>query len=78
MKIQILGMGCASCKALQKRTEKAVKKMGLNVEVEMVDTLEEIMKFGVTSTPALVIDGKVISAGKLWKVPKIIEILEGK
>jgi len=78
MKIQILGMGCAKCKALHKHTQKAVEKTGLKIEVEKVETLEEIMKFGVTSTPALVIDGEVISTGKLLKVPQIIEILEAK
>ena len=78
MKIQILGMGCAKCKSLQKHAEKAVEKLGMDIDVEKVDTLEEIMKFGVTSTPALVIDGEVISTGKLLKVPQIVEILESK
>jgi len=78
MKIQILGMGCAKCKSLYKHAEKAVKKTGIDTVVEKVDTLEEIMKFGVTSTPALVIDGEIVSTGKLLKVPQIIEILEGK
>jgi len=71
-------MGCAKCKSLQKHAEKAVEKLGMDIDVEKVDTLEEIMKFGVTSTPALVIDGEIVSTGKLLKVPQIIEILEGK
>jgi small redox-active disulfide protein 2 len=79
MKIQILGMGCAKCKALYNNVQKAVENSDLDgIEIEKVETLEEIMKFGVTSTPALVIDEKVISAGKLLKVPQIIEILEAK
>lgn len=79
MKIQILGMGCASCKALTKRVEKAIKKSGLKgIELERIETLEEIMKFGITSTPGLVIDGKLISTGKLWKVNQLIDMIMQK
>ncbi len=76
MKIQILGMGCASCKALYKNTEKAIKKSGLKgIEIEKVEELDEIMKYGVTSTPSFVINREVITSGKLLKVPQIIEII---
>lgn len=79
MKIQVLGTGCRSCKALYKYTEKAIKKSGLKgIELEMVEELEEIMKFGITSTPGFVIDGKLISAGKIWKVPQIIDMIMQK
>jgi len=79
MKIQILGMGCASCKALYKHTEKAVKKSEVkDIEIEKIENLEEIMKFGVTSTPAFVVNGEVISSGKLLKVPQIIDIINQK
>ncbi len=76
MKIQILGTGCAKCKALYKYTERAVEKVNFkDIEIEKIETLEEIMKFGITSTPGFVIDDEIISTGKLWKVPQIIEMI---
>jgi small redox-active disulfide protein 2 len=64
MKIQVLGTGCAKCKLLTANAEKAVAELGLGVVVEKVEDIREIMKFSVMTTPALVIDGKVRSAGK--------------
>jgi small redox-active disulfide protein 2 len=65
MKIQVLGPGCAKCKELTKRTEIAVQHLGLEVAVEKVTDLNEIMKFGIMITPALVIDGAVKIAGRV-------------
>ena len=65
MKIQVLGTGCAKCKQLTANAEKAVAELGLDVSVEKVEELRDIMKFKVMSTPALVVDGKVVAAGKL-------------
>jgi small redox-active disulfide protein 2 len=65
MRIQVLGTGCAKCKQLTANAEKAVAELGLCVPVEKVEDLREIMKFKVMSTPALVVDGKVVSAGKM-------------
>jgi small redox-active disulfide protein 2 len=65
MKIQVLGTGCAKCKQLTANAEQAVAELGLGVPVEKVEDVREIMKFKVMSTPALVVDGKVVSAGKL-------------
>ena len=65
MKIQVLGTGCAKCKQLTANAERAVAELGLAVAVEKVEDIREIMKFSVMSTPALVVDGKVRSAGKV-------------
>jgi len=65
MKIQVLGTGCAKCKQLTASAEKAVAELGLGVPVEKVEDIREIMKFKVMSTPALVVDGQVRSAGKV-------------
>lgn len=62
--IKVLGAGCASCHALYDNTCKAVKDMGLDVEVEYVTDLEKIMSYGVMSMPALVVNGKVVSVGR--------------
>lgn len=63
--IQILGTGCPKCKALLANAEAAVKELRVEAKVEKVDKIVDIMKFGVMTTPALVVDGQVKSAGKV-------------
>jgi small redox-active disulfide protein 2 len=65
MKIQVLGTGCAKCKQLTANAERAVAELGLAATVEKVEDVREIMKFKVMSTPALAVDGKVVSTGKV-------------
>jgi small redox-active disulfide protein 2 len=77
MKIQVLGTGCSKCKQLTANAEKAVAELGLAVAVEKVEDIREIMKFSVMSTPALVVDGKVKSAGKVLGPQQIVTILQG-
>jgi small redox-active disulfide protein 2 len=64
MKIQILGTGCAKCRKLTENAETAARALGLQYELEKVTDIQEIMRFGVLTTPALVIDGKVKLVGK--------------
>ena len=64
-KIQILGTGCPKCKLLHANTELAVKASGVEAVIEKVEKITEIIKFGVMTTPALVVDGVVKSAGKV-------------
>ena len=75
MRIQVLGPGCAKCKELTKRTETAVQQLGLATAVEKVTDIAEIMKFGVMTTPALVIDGAVKIAGRVPTEAEIQTIL---
>jgi small redox-active disulfide protein 2 len=75
MRIQVLGPGCAKCKELTKRTETAVQQLGLATAVEKVTDIAEIMKFGVMTTPALVIDGTVKIAGRVPTEAEIQTIL---
>lgn len=75
MKIQVLGTGCAKCKQLTANAETAVATLGVEATVEKVEDLREIMKFGVMTTPALVIDGKVRAAGKLLTPEAIVELV---
>ena len=75
-KIQILGPGCPKCKKLTEESEKAAKELGLEYEIEKVSDVKEIMKFGVFSTPALVVDGKVKAVGKILDARQIKDILE--
>lgn len=64
-KIQILGTGCPKCKTLTANAETAVKNLGIEAQIEKVEKIPDIMKFGVMTTPALVVDGVVKSAGKV-------------
>lgn len=66
-KIQILGTGCPKCNMLKANAEAAIKELGIDAEIEKISDIKEIMNFGVMSTPAIAIDGKVISAGKVLK-----------
>ena len=75
MKIQVLGTGCAKCKQLTANAEKAVAELGIGVVVEKVEDIREIMKFSVMTTPALVVDGKVRSAGKVLTPDAVKELL---
>lgn len=77
MKLEILGTGCPNCKALEEVTKQAVAKIGANCEISKVEDVVEIMKYQVMSTPALVIDGKVKSAGKLLSVEEVISLIQG-
>ena len=73
MKIEILGMGCANCNKLYQNVVEAVKLSGKEIEVIKVEDIKKIMAYGVLSTPALVIDGLVKTAGKVLKVGEIRE-----
>ena len=77
MKIQILGTGCAKCKALEASAIEAVKALGSNDEVVKVSDLDEIMDMGVMITPALAIDGDVKSAGKVLTPEQVTEYIKG-
>jgi small redox-active disulfide protein 2 len=64
-KIQILGTGCPKCKKLAENAEEAAKQLDLEFEIEKVTDINEMMKFGVMVTPALVVDGEVKAVGKV-------------
>ncbi len=74
-KVQILGAGCAKCKKLAEETAKAADSLGMEIELEKVEALDEIMAFGVMSTPALVIDGVVQFSGKSLKAKELTRFL---
>jgi small redox-active disulfide protein 2 len=72
MDVKVLGTGCAKCKLLFAEAEKAVAASGLPATLGKVEKIDEIMKFGVMMTPALVVAGDVKCAGR---VPKAAEIV---
>lgn len=71
MKIEVLGTGCAKCSKLYEAAKEAVAQAGVEAEIGKVEDLAQIMKYRVMSTPALVVDGKVVVAGR---VPTVAEI----
>ena len=75
MKIEVLGTGCAKCKTLYENTMKALEESGTVAEVVKVEDIPSIMKYGVMSTPALVIDGQVKFTGKVASAREIIGVL---
>jgi small redox-active disulfide protein 2 len=77
MKVQILGMGCPKCKALEAHAREAVAELRLEVEIEKVMDSDAIMDMGVMMTPALAIDGEVKSVGKILTKDQIIAYLKG-
>lgn len=75
MEIKVLGTGCAKCKSLEKLTYQAVEELGIKADVIKVEDIVEIMQFGVMTTPALVIDGKVLLKGKVPSLAELKQLL---
>ena len=73
--IKVLGSGCKSCHALLESTKEAVKTMGLSVEVEYITDMQEVMEYGLMSTPGLVVNEKVVSMGKVLKAADVEKLL---
>ena len=73
--LAILGTGCTKCTNLTENTKLATEQLGLEVEIRKVTDIQEIMKYGVMMTPALVIDGEVKSIGKVLSVDDIKGLL---
>ncbi|MCX7749133.1 MAG: thioredoxin family protein [Clostridia bacterium] len=76
MIIKILGPGCKNCVTLKDNTEAALKETGIQADIIKVTDFQDIMAYGIMSTPGLVIDEKVVSFGKVLKPKEITKILE--
>ena len=74
--VKVLGSGCSKCNELEKNTVEALKELGMDTEIEHVTDFAKIAAYGVMSTPALVVDGKVVSYGKVLKKDEVIKILK--
>jgi small redox-active disulfide protein 2 len=75
MEIKILGPGCPKCKTLDKLTHEVVEKNGIDATISKVEDIMEIMKYGVMSTPAIVVDGKVVVKGRVPSADEIKQLL---
>ncbi len=76
MVIKILGSGCKNCLALAENTKAALEQLGMQAELVKVTDFKEIAAYGVMSTPALVVDERVVSYGKVLKPKEVSNILE--
>ena len=73
--IKVLGTGCKKCKTLEKITFQAVEELGIDAEIIKVEDIVEIMQFGVMTTPALVINNKVVLKGKVPPLNELKQII---
>ncbi len=71
MEIKVLGAGCKKCKATKEAIRQVVDEMGVDARLEEVTDMNEILKYDVLATPGVVIDGKVISKGRIPKKKEI-------
>lgn len=74
--VKVLGSGCAKCNQLEAATKEALEQLGMDTTIEHVTDFAKIAEYGVMSTPALVVDGKVVSYGKVLKAEEVIDILK--
>jgi small redox-active disulfide protein 2 len=76
LKIEVLGTGCAKCNSLLNVAKEAVAKSGKFAQVEKVDDMMKIMEYQVVSTPALVINGEVVSTGKVLSIDEVLDLIK--
>jgi small redox-active disulfide protein 2 len=75
MDIKILGTGCPKCKFLENLTREVVAKNGIDATISKVEDIVDIMQYNVLTTPALVVDGKVVIKGRVPSADEILKVL---
>ena len=76
MEIKVIGAGCDKCTKLYQNLQQAIDELGITAHVEKVDDLMEIVRLGVMTTPALMVDGKILAAGRTPNVKALRSMLE--
>ncbi len=76
MNVKVLGGGCSKCETLLANTKEAVAKVGVDAEVEYITDFAVIAGYGIMSTPALIVDEKIVSMGKVLKSSEIEKFLQ--
>ncbi len=74
--VKVLGSGCAKCNQLEAATKAALEQLGMDATIDHVTDFAKIAAYGVMTTPALVVDGKVVSYGKVLKTDEVVKILQ--
>ncbi len=75
-RIKVLGSGCVKCHTLEAATKEALQELKMDIAIEHVTDFNVIAGYGVMVTPALVINEKVVSMGKVLKKDEVIKLLE--
>lgn len=76
MRIQVAGPGCTRCKTTEENVREAVEQLNLNAEVLHVTDVREYAKLGVRLTPAVIVNGKIVSSGKVPAVDELKQLLQ--
>lgn len=74
--VKILGSGCAKCNQLEAAAKTALEQLNMDTAIDHITDFAQIAAYGVMTTPALVVDGKVVSYGKVLKVEEVVKILQ--
>ena len=75
MNIKVLGGGCCKCESLLEAVKEAVAEKGIKAEIEYTTDIQKIVEYGIMSTPALMIDNRVVSMGRVLKAKDILKLL---
>ena len=75
MNIKVLGGGCCKCENLLGAVKEAVAEKGVDAEIEYITDMQKILEFGIMSTPALMINNKVVSMGRVLKAKDVVKLL---
>jgi small redox-active disulfide protein 2 len=78
IEIKVLGSGCNNCKMVEANTRTALEGLGIQAEIQKVTEWPEIMKWNILATPGLVINGKVVSAGRIPEIDEITTWLKAE
>jgi len=78
LSVKVLGPACARCKALEANTKSALDKLGLKADFNHVTDFSQIAAYGIMSTPALVINEKVVSFGRVLSAEEVVKILRSE
>lgn len=74
--VKVLGSGCAKCNQLEAATKAALEQLGMDAAIDHVTDFAQIAAYGVMTTPALVVDGKVVSYGKVLNTDEVVKIMQ--
>ncbi len=74
-KVEVLGTGCAKCRKLYETVRKVGSDLGIELELKKVEDINEIVDYGVMMTPALVVDGSIVSSGKALSEEEVARLL---
>ncbi|MEE0800954.1 MAG: thioredoxin family protein [Gemmiger sp.] len=73
--VKVLGSGCAKCNALEEAARAALTELGMDTTIDHVTDFAQIASYGVMATPALVVDGKVVSSGRVLKKEEAVQLI---